>query len=361
MYYFTCIDVYSGVYQSQVIDVVKTVSKLCNKELKIIAFIPVTNYFLERKKIKKNHSKSIVFPMFMGVTGWKYTKIFLLFFNKNKPIICRGPIATKLALHRFANVIYDGRSAVKAEVEEYDVVNGNKTLGKEFIEAERESVLKSNFRIAVSHKLVNYWQTEIGYNSKEHIVIPCTLSSWLVENKLSFKSDKVKVVYSGGTGPWQSFSKVVILLDDVMSRQENIEVLFLTKANTEIDQLIKKYPNRCSRKWVDHNEVLNELSKCDYGILLRDNRVTNKVASPVKFAEYLSAGLDVLISENIGDFTDFVVENKCGLVVGDHIPFLNKVTDLERAKNIRNCQKYFSKESPLINTLFTKLIQKFNM
>ncbi len=54
---------------------------------------------------------------------------------------------------------------------------------------------------------------------------------------------------------------------------------------------------------------------CDYGLLLREKSITNKVASPVKFAEYLYAGLRVLISPEIGDYSEMVSYYNLGHVV----------------------------------------------
>jgi hypothetical protein len=35
---------------------------------------------------------------------------------------------------------------------------------------------------------------------------------------------------------------------------------------------------------------------------------TNKIASPVKFAEYLTCGLNIIISNNLGVYTDFTLK-----------------------------------------------------
>ena len=48
-------------------------------------------------------------------------------------------------------------------------------------------------------------------------------------------------------------------------------------------------------------------------MLIRENTVTNQVASPTKFAEYLACGLPVIISDNLGDYSVFVETNGCGV------------------------------------------------
>ena len=70
-----------------------------------------------------------------------------------------------------------------------------------------------------------------------------------------------------------------------------------------------------ARAWVPHSEVFEVLAACDHGLLLREPTVTNRVAAPTKFAEYLAAGRDVLISPGLGDYTAFVEHEECGQVV----------------------------------------------
>ncbi len=57
-------------------------------------------------------------------------------------------------------------------------------------------------------------------------------------------------------------------------------------------------------KEVTHSEVASELSKCHVGVLLRKDDIVNRVSSPTKFAEYLAAGLPVLLSDCIGDYSE---------------------------------------------------------
>ena len=61
------------------------------------------------------------------------------------------------------------------------------------------------------------------------------------------------------------------------------------------------------------------LSAADFGLLLRENNIVNNVASPTKFAEYLMAGLPVIISNGIGDFSYFVRFKNVGICIDSHI------------------------------------------
>lgn len=64
-----------------------------------------------------------------------------------------------------------------------------------------------------------------------------------------------------------------------------------------------------------HDEVAGYLMAADVGLLLRENTLTNRVASPVKFAEYLRCGLPVILTHYIGDFSGFAAEHGVGQAV----------------------------------------------
>ena len=49
--------------------------------------------------------------------------------------------------------------------------------------------------------------------------------------------------------------------------------------------------------------------------MLRDYRGLNKAASPVKFPEYLACNLKVVASPGIGDVSDCIIKNDCGILI----------------------------------------------
>ncbi len=108
-----------------------------------------------------------------------------------------------------------------------------------------------------------------------------------------------------------------------MAHNNRIKVLFLAKSLPPDMKIMDAYKSRVSCLWVNEADVPSVLSSCDYGILLRERSVTNKVSSPVKFAEYLACGLKILISPEIGDYSEYVVRNECGLLVIDPSQPLN--------------------------------------
>jgi len=91
--------------------------------------------------------------------------------------------------------------------------------------------------------------------------------------------------------------------------------------------------------------VVPSLRLCDFGILIREDTVTNQVASPTKYAEYLKAGLKVIISDNIGDMSAEVSANNLGYVWHDNMPqpSFEKVANAERERVAQYATTSYSK------------------
>lgn len=347
---------FSGVFKSQVIDVIQYLENEFAIQIQLISFVPRGFVEDQKKRIQAERPNAIVLPITFGLSRWKLSGYKLKrIADSQNACIARGVFATALAQKHFRFTIYDGRAAVKSEVEEYDVAGGNKKISKALIAAERQAVLHSDFRIAVSQKLVNYWSAEYQYNLKDHAIIPCTLTSMSSSPDFN-QTQEIKLVYSGGTGPWQSFDLLTQLLRQFLDSNSSAKVDFMTKGHKEIDQLQMDFPNRVRRLWVDHSEVFEHLSSADYGILIREDKMTNQVASPVKFAEYLSAGLKVLISPNVGDYSDLVQKNNLGYLIDDHIPNLEKPNLSEKKRMVQFCEEHLSKKSESIRFEYQKLL-----
>jgi len=358
IFYLTFNDGPSGIYSSQVIDVVKFINTELSEPTKLISFISIRNFFSERKKIKLELSSAIVVPMFPGVKNWRYNKLalyFLCLLLQPRVIIGRSVLATQLALkckNSKRRIVYDGRGAIEAEWKEYNVINDIEML-KEINKLEAQAILLSDFRIAVSHQLVKHWQKNFSYTGKAHVVIPCTLNSIfestpisesIIQDKrkeMGFECDDVVFVYSGSIAGWQSFDLLYDFIKKYLSSTNKFKILFLSNKDDNITKLEVEFPGQIICKRVSATLVPHYLMAANYGLLIREHSITNQVASPVKFAEYLACDLSVLISENIGDYTEFVLENGCGAVIKDSEVELPKLKDKAylRAVGLENFTK----------------------
>jgi hypothetical protein len=374
MIYLTYADPPSGVFSSQVSDVCNHLNKHLHANIRLVAFISMRDFKKNKAKIKKEVPNAIVLPMLPKANYWKFSVIVLMFvclLLRQNVVIARGVLACNVALGVkktgiIKKLCYDGRGAVAAEWEEYKVAP-YKNLIHSIADLEKNAVLKTDFRISVSSKLVDYWRERFSYSNSDHVIIPCTLNSEFKpqliskdeinqkRSELNFKPDDLILVYSGSTAGWQSFGILQNFLAPFLKGNINHKILFMSGEDENIKKMITEFPGQVQCKWADHKDVTKILSACDYGILIREKSVTNKVASPTKFAEYLSAGLKVLISNEIGDYSDFVKEKNCGQVVcEDEKINVEKISFEEKQRMIELVTKYFTKSSQ--NKNYEKLI-----
>lgn len=373
--YLTIGDQPSGIYYSQVIDVCTYLSKTTSKNIRLIALISLRGFFKNRKKIKSLYSDAVIIPMVPQLKHWRYNIIcilFILMIFRVKVIICRNSIPSVLALKikkigLIKKVIYDARGLEYEQIKEYGIIK-NVRLANDILLSEKRAVLFSDFQLSISNKLLQYWKDNYDYEKTTNVVIPCSLNMNMItpinvgfRKEMGFEMDDIIIAYAGSSAGWQSFNLMMNFFTVQLQSNNKIKVLLLTKTNPEIMQLEEKFRRSVICKWCKEEEVHPILLSADYGVLIREDSMTNRVSSPVKFAEYLAAGLDVIISENIGDYSEFVVKNNCGLIYKGNKIELKKRNNESRIKNYNLALKYFSKGSDEIQNRYKKLLEAISV
>jgi len=366
--YLTYAEQPSGVYSGQVTDVVRFLKNNFREDLRLLAFISLREFRKTRRQLLSELPDSVVLPMLPKAGNWRFNTLILklvCILYRVDGIIARNVIAANMALRlkrsgTIKRFTFDGRGAIAAEWHEYDVrvIPSWKAQVKEL---EKNAVINSDFRIAVSWQLVEYWREVYGYKGNQHIVIPCTLDSKIVaatthpvdtgqsrnlRSRHGFNNEDIVLAYAGSTAGWQSFALLETVLEPYLAHSSMNKVLFLSQKDKNIDRLSKKFSGQVIQRWVPHHGVGELLSACDMGILIRENSTTNRVAAPTKFAEYLAAGLPVLISENLGDYSAFVLKEKCGMMAGnEHLPLIKHTAHEEKNRMKSLVKRYFTKEA----------------
>ena len=336
MIYITFNDSPSGIYYSQVTSVCDFLNREFQEKIYLVAFVSIRCYCNDRKKIKSQFSNAIVLPLFPKIRFWKMnilTLFFVVLFLRKDKVWARGPFAANLAIMikkigLVKKIVFDARGAYQAELTEYNVVN-DKDIVADIESIERRALYESDAQLAVSAKLKEWWKTKYKFTSDKSVVIPCTLNSYFLANfpkeeeidilrkKNGYMESDIVFIYSGSSAGWQSFDMVHDYLLELFSKSEEYKLIFMSDRIPKYLEFFRKFGNRIKTKWLNPHEVKDILLCGDYGLLIREASITNYVSSPVKFAEYLSCGLKVVISEGIGDFTFFVKENECGIVLSE--------------------------------------------
>lgn len=338
----------TGVYWSQVTDVVAHLNTLGGPRVRLLALVSARDYFGIRRKIRAHSPDAIVLPMVPRMKHWRANAMLVKAacrLLRPGGIVARGPLATWMALRArdaglVRRVCFDGRGAYAAEWQEYRIIDDDRLIAQ-FPAVEQEAVRRSDLRIAVSHALVDHWRGHYAYAGDAHLVIPCTLGAshlaaandpGAVRADLGFGPDDVVLAYAGSAAGWQSFSLLEQAITPLLVAQPRVKVLLLCPPDPAIDALTANWIGRALRTWVDPSRVNAVLAACDTALLLRADTVTNRVASPTKFAEYLASGLPVIISAHIGDCSAQVQRERLGIVhqPGELLPTLERPTPDER-------------------------------
>lgn len=124
-------------------------------------------------------------------------------------------------------------------------------------------------------------------------------------------------VYSGSLTKWQNFDVILHLYMEISFFIKNSCLLVFTNDIIEAESILRyNLPNGNFRVKFVNNGLLNTyLSQCDIGFLLRSNSIVNKVSAPIKFKDYLTAKVPVIISNGIGDSSDIISKYGVGVVI----------------------------------------------
>ncbi|MEZ4937850.1 MAG: hypothetical protein R2799_09710 [Crocinitomicaceae bacterium] len=365
IYYLTFDDIPDAIYKSQVIDVVNLYKKN-GVDCTLVTIFSAKGFKKNKAWVKQYVPDAKVYPSVPKLKNWKKNTLYLKMarIKKGSILICRGIMPTNLALMAFDRsqytIVYDGRGAILAENEEYHVYAGA-GIDDQVEEIERKAILETDFRISVTNELIKHWREKYHYQKNDHIVIPCSLNADFEEVQAlpeieGLSKENILIAYAGSLGGWQSLSYLKSFLMSLLN-DDRVKIMFLAKENEIVKELQNQYPGRVYRYFVPVNEVSSYLTQADYGLLIREKSVTNKVASPVKFAEYLASGLKVLISPELGDFSGLSVTHDLGIVVSPENKSikLEKVSSEEKQRLIQFGKEHFLKSSPAIKDSYLKL------
>jgi glycosyltransferase involved in cell wall biosynthesis len=242
----------------------------------------------------------------------------------------------KIFNYNTIKVIYDNRGVYIDELIEINKWKKNGIKEKIFRQIEYLVERYCDKIVVVS----NYFKTYLLKKHKKNISLKIDVISnrTLIDMAIDITqkySNKIVLVYSGSFAIWQNsvelkklFFQALNIFDDVMFKIISYEPDKFQTLFSADSELLDKINIDC----VEPQKVKDELRKCNCGILLRENNLINNVSSPLKFAEYLAAGLPVLLSEGIGDTESIIKKYNVGIVVKNN----NYIIALKELKHLLN-------------------------
>lgn len=390
--YFSMISEFpNNVIRSQTIEYISKLKKDYGLEFSLIIVISFTVLLNRRKELKKiledykniydinatiipvwrNHFilSSFIGLFFLTLNFFKYRKqkiviharggftsnicAKLKFFYPNLSYVCdfRGDYEAE---NKF-NLIKTQASKLKIRITDY--------LFPRFL---KRALINANSIICVSNKLKNLIVEKYKCDPQKINVIPCLADDNIfyyseeirqkIRNEKNL-NDKFVFVYAGGIGSWHYSDTVFKIVSEINRKFNNIFFIALTPNVKEAEEYSRKYSfnGNILIKSAAQKEVFEFLNAADMGLLLREYDPLNIVASPTKFAEYYLTGLPVMISDNIGDYSELVAKEKIGILLSNSPTydeymsefqrFFEQYKNYQRNANAQKAKKFLSKNA----------------
>ena len=189
--------------------------------------------------------------------------------------------------------------------------------------------------------------------------------------KLGDKKDKNKIIciYSGSSAKWQNIPKIFSFAMRCHLKFDNFRLKVITYHSEEVKKILVEYGALLKITEiieVNSDKVLEHLITANFSLLFRDDNIINNVSSPLKFAEYLSAGLPVVVSKGVGDTEEVINKYKVGVILEEdnYELAIVKLIELLKDRDIyRRCrivaEKEFNLEDSFISykSIYTSLLE----
>jgi hypothetical protein len=266
-------------------------------------------------------------------------------------------------------IVADIRGAVYEEIAEY--YKGNfflKALKLLHFAKALKSLKNIGSITTVSESLKKYIISKKYTDAGKITVIPCLAGALFFYNEnyrtklrksLGLEEDDLLIIHAtGGNEAWQNTDRA---LKELCSNNlsKGIKILNLSKSFLEHSSIINAF--------VSYEEVPGYLSSADIAVIWRECSFTNKVASPVKFSEYVCCGLPIITNDSIEAIAEYIKQTRNGIVLDsleeidyDHLMRL-KLLDRDKIaidgrKNFGNeaiCGKYLFLYRKILNPVIS--------
>jgi len=293
--------------------------------------------------IKKYNSKIDFIPVTISKKGvlpswlyfsWKRIKILYKIISNHKVTLLHArsfnpaflAIVIKIFLKPSIKVIYDNRGLYIDELIFRNTLSKGSIKEKIFRTIEKVIINKCDQMVVVSNAFKSYIVEQWSNRNKNIIIktntIPNRTQLIFHDSDIFFRQkrmeDRITCVYTGSSASWQgadNFYKVFsIILDRIPRTYFKILTyepeVFLNHPPENI-----KLAERLIVEKIEFRDVKAELINATFGILLRKPDVVSRVSAPIKFAEYLSAGLPVILREGIGDTEQIIKKYNIGVII----------------------------------------------
>lgn len=266
-------------------------------------------------------------------------------------------IIVKIIFKLSVKVIYDNRGLyIDEKILSGDIKKAS-IKEKFFRWSEKYTVKNCDKMVVVSNQFKSYILNKSQNKTLSKIVVIPNRTLIDMNINLTQKyNNRIVLVYSGSSAIWQNLSELKKLFIQSLNIFDDVMFKIISYEKDKFQNLFSQESELLSMVdiiSVEPAKVKEELSKCNCGILLRENNLINNVSSPLKFAEYLAAGLPVLLSEGVGDTESIIQKYNVGVIIknSDYVTALKELRELLNDQNLyHRCLKIANEEFNLKNS-----------
>jgi len=270
-----------------------------------------------------------------AVAAWRRAQPATALVGRNPvSLLCLLPAA----LRRRSRLLLDYRGILSEEYVLQGKIAARGWVHRLLRGLERWALRRADAVLCVSEKLRRRTLRWQPITAGKTAVIPCCydprLAPWdeaaVAQAREALNLDATKdfvLVYSGSLSAWNRPDAIRALFRTMREQFPRTRLLLLTGDRTAAESVFGK-ESGVTIQSVPHETIQPHLAAGDLGLLLRESHPVNRVASPVKFAEYLVSGVPVLVSPGVGDCAAIVHHEHVGYVLGSEPPLLRMIEEI---------------------------------
>ncbi len=211
------------------------------------------------------------------------------------------PMVRKLLPQRTGSFILDMHGAVPEEFVLYE----NHYMAQKYARYERWAADRADTVVCVTEAMAEHFAAKLGIDRRRSIVCPIFVHQDADAVPVRPYALRPRAVYAGGTQRWQCIPD---LAATVAATSATCDWSLLTPDTDGMAAALERTgvaldTPGLSLRSASQREVFDTYLRCDFGLLLREDSVVNRVACPTKLVEYLRFGVvPVLQTPHVGDF-----------------------------------------------------------
>jgi glycosyltransferase involved in cell wall biosynthesis len=219
-------------------------------------------------------------------------------------------------------LFYDCHGASSAE----EAMSGASVNRIKASEIWNENIIRNaDLNIFVSEAMRDYYISKYDLDNMPSIIIPCCISrdklaDSYIDSPLKLPDNCPVVGYIGTLAPWQCADEMFMLFGKLHAAGRKLHFCIIAPESDHgrVRQLFKRNgipKSDFTVAQLEHAQVGSALSRFSGGLLLRRDDTVNRVSSPTKYAEYLAAGVPVIMTGYIGDYSRDTKKYRLGWIV----------------------------------------------